>query len=316
MRIDIRYAGIPPGLERRVHVATKAMASVVPGVRAQAWAGSGCSVVILCAEDTLGAHVMNVALRRKVRVIAVSNRQNDDREGIRYVPENVSTSELYRTLLSVFALTQWNDESAGPQQSTGALPAVAESTSIWTRLHTDLGEGDLQAFNGSRTIYLLRSRGRVVASSYSDLIQASSTLSDPVWQLSTVDAVPPGAEVTRSLDVFFLTAATRTDQQMPPVTRPLQLRHWPDLGTGAEFVGPLRVASLLTRRALTAEQVTAETKLSQSLVNACFLAFMACGLVRQPAIAGPGVLRERPNQANSLAPQGFFAKLASHFGLK
>jgi hypothetical protein len=299
MNIDLRYAGLPREVERRVRLAASALAAHRVTANASAWDGEQCDAVVLDGADAVGKYVLKLAQQRGIPVLDVRPRGDSVIESVaNIVWLTRSLRELLRTAVS-----------------TGVTRADAQPALL--RLATDptLRGVDLEAYQSGTRIWLLPSSGRVVSVAVSDRLRAQGQFGAADWSFQPIPVQPgwhvPG-EVSSSLDAFYLQAAWQLRGSLPPFAAgQYRLREWPDLGTAEDFVGALRLVQVLLRRAADPDELARSSGLAQEEVCACLWAFKASGILSGQAAEVPPAPARHPRPAFA----GLWGRLASHFGL-
>jgi hypothetical protein len=316
VRYDIRFAALAADAERRVRLAVRALAMPSVETSLEPWQGSGCTAVVVDSLDGYGRHVMDVATRRGVAVLALGDANAaSDRSSFANLPTDASIASIAQALKGLLGLASTSEARRpaprDPERSeagdAGGLIQLARSDA-WR-------ESDLEARFGPRTIYLARADGRAIAHTLSDLIEARNQLCQGDWQFREVApgaAADAGAEVSTSLDTLLVQAALRGESQLPPFPAvACTLAHWPDLGAATDALDAMRLAAPMLRRACTPKELALLTGLEESRVHACLWAFEAAGSLRRTQSAS-----ESPPAARTMAPQrSLWSRFASHFGL-
>jgi hypothetical protein len=320
MRQDIRYVALGAEPERRVRLAARTLA--VHGVEAsvQPWEGPRCDVVVANADDGYGQQVIEIATRRGVPVISLGQADEGAPTAAR-LPADATISALANLLRSLLTGSRESAATRNARSSTGTEPRAAINTAVdavglvQLALLSDLRKRDIEARIGSRVVYFMRSRGRVLTNSLSDMLESRNQLCEPGWQFRDISAMPQlsaGAEVVGSLDAFLLHAATRSGARLPdfPEVR-CALEYWPDLGAAPDVIEALRLAGPLLRRPLTPSELIRVSRVEPAHVHACLWAFEASGLLRRDAGVDVGIAAPSTPSARG----GIWSRLASHFGL-
>lgn len=324
MRATVRHAGLNNDQEQRVRIAAGALAANRIVASASPWDGTRCDLVLVHADDGYGQHVMQIARRRGVEVIALSAMRTGREPGISWVREDSSAAALARHMAPLL-LGEGAPES--PSEASGEMlaaraseaPPGNASEAALVRLSEDLSLAgkDVEARIAGRTVFLLRSSGRVLSATLSDQFATRDRLGEAGWQFrparkGAVDSTR--FEYSGSLEAFLLTGALQNARQLPRFpAQPCSLQDWPDLGTTPDAIDALRVVQALQSRALTPATIASECRLDLAYVSACLWAFAAAGLLqRSPHGAAAAVPVASPMAKPVL---GVFARLAAHFGL-
>ena len=337
MRVDLRYAALSQDTERRVRLAASALAAHQIKAAATEWDGTRCDFVLADASDTYGQHVIEIARRKGFGVFAFGDRTDTAADGVIWLHTHTNVATLAGALRDALIARQSSGHPKTPAHGNpdatdtarpetqdhvvaNAGPAQWSSdTAGLVRLATDrtLMQQDLEATVHGRTIHLLPSAGRVLATSLSDLLGARERLCDGGWTFAPLSAkrnTLPAGEVSAGLDVFYLYGAMRGRQHLPPIPAVRYgLRDWPDLGTAPDLIDALRVVRALQRVNVAPSEIAAICSVPEADVVACLWAFSAAGLLtrndQEPAPAVPTIVPAKP-------PSGLMGRLAAHFGLR
>ena len=323
MRVDLRYAGLEPDIERRVQLAANGLAAFQLNVKASPWDGTRCSILVADADDTYGLTVIDVARRRNMNIVAFT-RQVDCRETwAAWVEPGSSIASLTKILRKVLVAGTGDDVAdvvgrLAPDNVALLMPDTNLASSpgiVRLALDESLRNTNLIATHGGRTLLLKLRSGRVLASSLSDMLFVRDHICDGGWKFVAMDAARLSAEfeIGASLDSLFLESTLRMQDKLPgfPDGR-YWLRDWPDLGQASELVNSLSIVRLLMRGKVSAGQLCKQSGLGANEVSACLWAFCASGLLQRTGFA---------TQPSPPPPSGtgrfttLMSRLASHLGL-
>jgi hypothetical protein len=318
MRHDIRYAGLAPESERRLRLAAKTLA--VKGVDATVnpWEGVGCRVAVVDAEDAFGRHVLEIARRRKVPVLAIVAAQDGAPPG-ETLPQNASISAIAQALHAVLVAGNGSRPASLPAASpdrSGRNGTAEEEPGLLEALGATLRDSSrpIHAKLGARSFYVVPDSGRVVSNTMSDLLELRGRFCDAGWTLVALDgasAVPAGTDVSTSLDSYLVAGAASVITRLPAFPDvSCALTDWPDLASADTAVNALRVAAPLMRRALTCRQVSTDTGIALAETMAYFWAFRAAGILRETTAP----TETRP-AASGTPRNRLWSRLAQRFGL-
>lgn len=335
MRAIVRHAGLNQDQEQRVRAAAAALAAHNIDARTSPWDGTRCDLVLVHGDDVYGQHVMGIARRRGVDVLALSVSRTEQEPGVQWIREDISAEAIAQRLLALMlgrsaAETTPNASAlvaGAPLVTAPAVekPAVPEAPvaqaadAALLRLADDpaLAGRDIEARVAGRTVFLLPSTGRVLTATLSDQFATRDRLCEGGWQFRLVRKGQIDAsrfEFSGSLEAYLLQGALHHARQLPPFpTQPCSLSDWPDLGSTPEAINALRVVQSLQSRVRTPGMIANECGLDAAYVSACLWAFAAAGLLQRraqmpDAAAAPASPPEKP-------VRGVFARLAAHFGL-
>jgi hypothetical protein len=338
VRVDLRYAALSEDVERRVRLAASALAAHQIRAMASDWDGTRCDLVVSDSSDGYGRHVIEIAKRKRIGVLAFGNETDSVVDGVTWLSPRSDVATLANAIRDALAARRAADPARSPFEdvpgtardasderlaSMGATHDLSSGQSVGSalvRLSTDpeLMQVDLQARIQGRTVQLLPSSGRVLASSLSDLLSARDRLTEDGWEFEPISARPPASlpiGASASLDIFYLYGATRGKSQLPPSPNVRYgLRDWPDLGAAPDLMDALRVVRVLQRGNAVPAEIAKMSRLPQQDVNACLWAFEAAGLLtRSGAEPMPQTVRPvEPARPRS----GLLGRLAAHFGMK
>lgn len=318
MRFELRTAALSPEMERRVRLAARTLTAHHIDARVEPWEGWRCAAVVLDSADAYGRRVSELATRHQVPVIGIGADGADAH--VRALPADASVTVLARTLLGVCVpeqaapdATSASTRGAAPQPAPAGEARESASAGVFEALARTQPDDDVELRSGTRAVYLLKSRGRVLARSLSDILLTRDRLGDGTvsWRtLAKGEAPPAGVEVASSLDAFLTGAALRHADGLPAYPeRACALADWPDLGSAPDAVEALQLAGRLLRRAATPSVAAAATSLPQRTVSALYWAYAAGGLFTDAGPAFAAVAAPKPR------PDGLLARLAAHFGL-
>jgi len=304
VKIDLRYTGLSRADERRVKLAANAMAAHHLIVDAQAWTGARCNVLIIDSRGLAGAHALVRAREEGIPTLDLRTQEEESAEMV------ASVVWLTRSLRRILR-EPVKSEIPEPRQAgamKGAPPGLVELAT-----HPELVGKPVHARLHGVSIWLLPQAGRVASTTVSDQLNARARLGQPGWRF---EALPmdrhrhPPAEISASLDTFYMEAAWQARDVLPRFPPgQYQLTDWPDLGAAAGLVDVLRVVRALLHERASLERIAQSSGLSESDASACLWALRASGLLAMQ-VAAPA----RP------APQrrhvgGLWTRLAAHFGL-
>jgi hypothetical protein len=338
VRIDLRYAALSQDVERRVRLAATALAAHQIRATATDWDGTRCDLLIADASDGYGRHVIGIAKRKGVGVLAFGNEADSAVDGVIWLSSRSDVAALATAVRDALSARRTAESARAPiedaprapretddEQHAGALASREMSSgqstgSALVRLSTDaeLMHIDLQATIQGRTIQLRPSSGRVLASSLSDLLSARDHLSEEGWQFEPIAGRQPAllsVGASASLDIFYLYGAIRGKSHLPPSPNlRYGLRDWPDLGAAPELMDALRVVRVLQRGNVLPSEIASMSRLPQQDVTACLWAFEAAGLLTRSAVepVSQAVHPVEPPRQRS----GLLGRLAAHFGMK
>ena len=340
MRALLRYAGLKADQEQRVRLAAGALAANNIRALASPWDGTRCDLVLVNADDSYGQHVMAIARRREVPVLAFSRVRTGTDAGVSWVREDSSAAALAWLALSLLtgtiaeahggrlgsALHEIHPASpAQPEPETQApAPSAASNVDLAIlRMVSDplLSGKDVEAHVGGRTAFLLPSTGRVLTATLSDQVGTRERLCDDGWTfrpISRAQAEKARFEVSVSLDAWLLQGALRHEKKLPEFPdRPCRLQDWPDLGSSPEAVHALRIVQALHGGPVRPSVLAQTCNLDPVHVSACLWAFAAAGLMDASSVtdAGSAPPRTVSQSAQTKANPGLFARIAAHFGL-
>jgi hypothetical protein len=322
MQSDIRSVALMSGQRERVAAATQALAAHAIQARLSDWDGTRCDLVVANADDGYGRHVIEIARRRGLAVVALRVDAGADCRAQTCVDAAVSEQDLAIEMLRMLRAGQ-TAASAGPARdasSTMPLQVVEaehdlsmEALPCRLALDPEWTGHDLVLRLEHRRVYLVRSRGRVLTSTLSEQLSARDHLCDPGWSIRRLvsgDLDRAHAEVSTSLDGFLLRGVLRGLDKLPPFPRrSCALADWPDLGAEADQAAALKVAGVLSRGAVDSAELAALAAVDARLASACLWAFAAAGLLQFER------RNMRPNPSPVAPATGLLAKLARHFGL-
>ncbi len=338
MRIDLRYAALSQDVERRVRLAATALAAHQIRATATDWDGTRCDLLIADASDGYGRHVIGIAKRKAISVLAFGSETDSAVDGVIWLSPRSDVAALATAIRDELAACRPAESTRSPnedapsssretsgEQQAGAWVTQDVSSGQSTgaalvRLSTDveLVQVDLQATIQGRTIQLLPSKGRVTASSLSDLLSARDHLSGGGWQFERISGRHPSSlsiGASASLDVFYLYGAIRGKSQLPPSPNVrFGLSDWPDLGAAPDLMDALRVVRTLQRGNVLPSEIATMSRLPQQDVTACLWAFEAAGLLTRSGIE-PILQTVRPAEPVRQR-SGLLGRLAAHFGMK
>jgi hypothetical protein len=338
VRIDLRYAALSQDVERRVRLAATALAAHQIRATATDWDGTRCDLLIADASDGYGRHVIGIAKRKAIGVLAFGSEVDSAVDGVTWLSPRSDVAALAATIRDALAARRAAEstrstvedapstsrETSGENPS-GALAAqdLSSGQSAGAALvklctDTELMQVDLQATVQGRTIQLLPSSGRVLASSLSDLLSARDRLSEDGWQFEPIAGRHPSSlsiGASASLDIFYLYGAIRGKSQLPPNPNVRYgLRDWPDLGAAPDLMDALRVVRVLQRGNVLPSEIATMSRLPQQDVTACLWAFEAAGLLTRSGVE-PTFQTLRPVEP-ARQRSGLLGRLAAHFGMK
>ena len=324
MRAAVRHAGLKQDQEQRVRIAAGALAANSIVASASPWDGTRCDLVLLHADDGYGQHVMQIARRRGVEVIALSATRTGREPGVNWIREDSSAAVLARQMAALLLgdrAPESPSEAAGEAAAASAseVPASNASEVALVRLSEDpsLAGKDVEARIAGRTVFLLPSSGRVLSATLSDQFATRDRLGEAGWQFRPArkgDIESNRFEFSGSLEAFLLQGALQQARQLPRFpAQPCSLQDWPDLGTTPDAVDALRVVQALQSRALTPATIASECRLDPAYVSACLWAFAAAGLLHRSPHGAAAAMPVTTPMAKPVL--GVFARLAAHFGL-
>lgn len=325
MRVDVRYAGLDQDTERRVRLAALGLA--VRGVHATAspWDGTRCDLLVANPADGYGRHVVEIARRRTISVVAIGSSSVDATKGFFHVASTASDGALVDALHA--ASTKMPRESTraaerpalrGQVEAFSAASSGGGETCALVRLGSDaaLARQDVEASIRGRTLWLLPSAGRVLTTSLSDQMGARERLAESGWEFKVLQkrlGMDPPGEIGTSLDAFYLQGALKRPASLPPVpAERYVLRMWPDLGAAPDLIDALKVVRALQRNDATPAEMSESTSLPLPIVSACLWAFLASGAVAKNT-EDPAMPSFAPPQARSNG--GLISRIAARFGL-
>ena len=323
MFVDLRYAGLEPDIERRVRFAANGLAAFRLNVKASAWDGTRCDILVTDANDAYGLTVVDIARRRDMRIVAFTREPDRKESWANWIDHGTSVAALTKILQQ--ALADSTDGDAEDNVDDTSLTSTAkkeigishDSSSVgMVRLALDesLRNATLAATHGGRTLLFRLRAGRVLASSLSDMLFVRDHICDSGWKFRALDAsrLPDNFEIGASLDSFFLESATRNQHHLPsfPEGR-YWLCDWPDLGQAPELVNALSIVRILLREKVSVRQLCKQSGLGATEVSACLWAFCASGLLQRTGFAAQAL--PPPPTAGRFTT--LMSRLASHLGL-
>lgn len=314
MRSDIRSVALDSGQKARVAAAARALSAHAIHARLSDWDGTRCDLLVANADDGYGRHVIEIALRRGLAVVALHADLGAECRAQTCVDADVServlASEMLRVLGADSPVTATANRVA-PVAAAGATPGDVDLLPCRLALDRAWIGQDVACRLEHRRVYLLPSRGRVLTGTLSEQLSARDHLCEPGWSMRPLAAGEldrAGVEVSTSLDGFLLRGLLRSVDKLPPFPRrSCVLADWPDLGTVADLTVALKVAGVLSRRTVDSAEVAALAEVDERQASACLWAFAASGLLR---FERTGAASNPPAPAT-----GLLAKLARHFGL-
>jgi hypothetical protein len=339
VRIDLRYAALSEEVERRVRLAATALAAHQIRAMASDWDGTRCDLLISDSSDGYGRHIIEVAKRKRIGVLAFGREADSVADGVTWLSPRSDVAALANAIRDALvarraaadsgrspvedALGASREGSDEQQVDITGFPDTSADQSAGAalvRLSTDTGlaNADLQATVQGRTVQLLPSTGRVVALSFSDLLSVRDHLCEDGWVFEPISARCPlfsSIGASASLDTFYLYGAIRGKSQLPPSPSVRYgLRDWPDLGAAPDLTDALRVVRILQRGNVSPSEIASMSKLPESDVSACLWAFEAAGLLIRSGVESiPPVVRPiEPARQRT----GLLGRLAAHFGMK
>jgi hypothetical protein len=322
MRSDIRSVALASAQKERVAAAARALAAHAIQARLSDWDGTRCDLVVANADDGYGRHVIEIARRRGLAVVALRADSGAECRAQACVDASLDerglAMEMLRVLRPDSAAAMAVPGRDTPRPVPVRMPEDEQAVSMDVlpcrlALDPEWRGQDLACRLDHRRVYLLPSRGRVLTSTLSEQLSARDHLCDPGWsirRLAAGDLDRAHAEVSTSLDGFLLRGVLRSLDKLPLFPRrTCVLADWPDLGAEADLGAALKVAGVLSRGAVDSADVAALAAVDPRLVSACLWAFAAAGLLQF----------ERTSPLPHLPPPapatGLLAKLARHFGL-
>lgn len=336
MRVILRHAALRPEQEQRVRLAANTLAA--HGLRAttESWDGTRCSLLLANADDGYGRHVIEIARRRAMPVLAFAAQRPDD-PALVWVPEDSSVAVLAKLLHAALepASTPASTASSAPVMpvatsapapATKPMPATpaapvregsaAEALLLQLGAASGLAGRDLEVRHGGRSALLLPSAGRVLTASHSDHVTLGERLAESGWTLRPLGAgsVPDARfEVSSSLEAFLLQGALRARASLPAFPDlPCGLDDWPDLGATPEAIDALRVVQALYARRERPSALIRQLDIAPDVLCACLWAFAAAGLLQRDLRESATVV---PLSRTPRPAAGLLARLAAHFGL-
>jgi len=304
VKIDLRYAGLSRADERRVRLASNALAAHHLSVEANAWDGGRSDVLVIDSREQAGAYALVRARELKIATIDLRAHAEESAEVL------ASVVWLTRSLHKILRARIEAERADSPRVAASATkpPALIE-------LATDpllVGKPVYARFRGLG-VWLLPQAGRIVSTTVSDQLNARARLGQPDWQF---EALPtdrdwrPRAEISSSLDAFYMEAAWQAREVLPrfPAGQ-YRLTDWPDLGAAASLVDVLRIVRALLHERANLEEVARASGLPERDVSACLWALRASGLLSMHLAAE---VRPAPQSKRG---SGLWSRLATHFGL-
>ena len=321
MPVDIRYAGFDQDTERRIRFAANALATTKQRILVSDWDGTRCDLLVINGNDHYALSVAAIARRRDMPIVALSRQREDLEAWATWLPPDASVAVLARTFAEALE-QQARGRTEAATAATQAAPAMTASTSGLVRLASDptLAGHDVEAVSRGRVLRLLPGAGRVLASSFSDMLAGHDFLADRGWEFRRFESSRAGSnrfEFAGSLDSFLLNAALKGSAQLPvfPAGR-YWLCDWPDVGQAPDFVPALRIIRQLLCAKLEPAELMARSGATRDQVTACLWAFRASGLLYP--LANGSARTEEPlgtTRQPSSRFSGLLSRLASHFGL-
>lgn len=315
MQIDLRYAALNETVEQRVRLAADTLAAYRIQARASSWDGTQCGVLVVGSDDAYGRHIMDIARRRGIPVLALGDAADAADKTLALSDATIAT--IARALHSLLDARVPSTTKRHGDETSAAPSAAAAAACALTRLVTspELAGSDLEATIHGTKIWLLPSAGRVLSATVADQLRARDRIGFDDWSFAPIrerERQRPIGEISTSLDSFYVQGAWLARERLPAfAARGARLRDWPDLGSAAEVVDALRVVRALQRGNGDAASIGAASGVAERDVSACLWAFAASGILdcsgSAPAVA--------PHRARPAARQGLLARLAAHFGL-
>ena len=135
MRTDIRIAGLPAQVESRIRLAAQLIAAFDIDAKVSAWDGTRCHALVADAEDAYGARSIELAARRGIAVLALSDSGNAGPDQVCKVERGQPVGSLAKVLAQCLgrraevagdsATTLLSTESSGLVQ-LASVPALAQ----------------------------------------------------------------------------------------------------------------------------------------------------------------------------------------------
>lgn len=324
MRSEIRGVALALMQKERVAAAARSLSAHAIQARLSDWDGTRCDLVVANADDGYGRHVIEIARRRGLAVVALSADLGAECRAQSCVDATASEATLADEMLRVLRPDGHEVEPPVPQgESRVALgrvaaltpPALLDALPCKLALDPAWAGQDVLCRLDHRHVYLLPSRGRVLTATMSEQLSVRDHLCEPGWSMRRLEAGEverAGAEVSTGLDAFLLRGVLRGVDKLPLFPRrTCVLEDWPDLGSASDVTAALKVAGALSRGAIDSAALPALADVDPRQVSACLWAFAASGLLKR-ADVGSAVV---PRALSAVPARGLFAKLARHFGL-
>ena len=218
MKIDLRYAGLTRSDERRVRLASSALAAHELAVDAQAWDGRRGDVLVIDRRELSGAYARVRARELGIATLDLRERAEDSAE----IVANVVW--LTRSLLRILRERTRNESNVSQR---GAAIETGRGI-IELATHPALAGKPVHARLRSVSVWLLPQAGRVFSTSMSDQLNARARLGYPGWRF---EALPvghewrPSAEISASLDSFYMEAAWQARRRAAVDCAPVSQAH-------------------------------------------------------------------------------------------
>lgn len=305
MKIDLRYTGLTSADERRVRLAANALAAHQLTVEAQAWSGNRSDALVVDSREQSGAYALVRARELAIPVLDLRAHAEDSVEMIaRVVWLTRGLHQILRGRLDTPSVVSSQDAA-----TETASPGLVELA-----IQPKLSGKPVHARFGGIGIWLLPQAGRVFSATVSDQLNARSRLCHPGWRFEALSVHRdwrPSAEISASLDAFYMEAVWQARDDLPRFPEgQYQLSDWPDLGAAANLVDVLRVVRALLHRCANVEEVASASGLSERDVSACLWALRASNLLSMQ-LDTP----QKPAPASRRQSSGLWSRLAAHFGL-
>lgn len=302
MKLSISMAGLSDELKVRLELALKLLGAHGIFACLSDWDGTPCNAAVVDVADAYGSQVMEIALRLEIPVFAFAPPDVMVNERAFFMPQGLSVRLIAQRLQGLMLSVN----TATPDTLAPLMVTLACS-SEWA-------SGDVAVSHGARRIVMYRSSSRVWAKTLSDLLYCRDRFGLHDWRIQPATrphTIHSQEQVSSSLDTFLLEAAllARLPRFMPGLWR---LSDWPDLGPAPDLLVSMRVANLLLRQPMSANEVTRCLGIDEVTASGCMWALLASGLLRSETrtpSCTPSAMAV-PTPAN-----GLLTRLARRFGL-
>lgn len=322
MRTDIRVAGLPAQVESRIRLAAQLIAAFDIDAKVSAWDGTRCHALVADVEDAYGARSIELAARRGIAVLALSDSGKAGPDQACKVERGQPAGSLAKVLVQCLS-RRAGAVALDTEQVSVASPTADSSGLVQLASVPALGQGDVVGRIDGLSVLLRREASRASAASREALLAARDRLAQPGWEFSLAanespDTLRALGGAGMALDAFCVSGARASDIAFPSLpARAVQLQDWPDLGAASVPPVWLSMVGMLQRKPRTPSELVMRSGAGLEEVHALLWALQASGAIvpcaEETAEIRPVVAEASVSAARSIAP-GLLSKLMRRFG--